>query len=51
MTASYFADESGTEIIRTSLNFIPPGEIVEGEYSKFSDEWSTLSARIASRSP
>jgi hypothetical protein len=51
MSASYFTDESGTDIIRGSLNFLPPGEIVEGEYSKFSDDWSTLSARIASHSP
>jgi hypothetical protein len=50
MSASYFVDESDNQIWRGSLRVLLPREIVEGEYSAFSNDWQTVSARIASRS-
>ncbi len=50
MSASYFVDESDNYIWRGSLRILLPHEIIEGEYSTFSNDWQTVSARIASRS-
>ena len=50
MSASYFVDESDTYIWRGSLRVIFPSQILDAEYSVFSNDWETLSARFATRS-
>jgi hypothetical protein len=51
VSASYFDDGDGNDIVRASLKFLMSSRIIEGEYSQTSDDWETLSARIATKSP
>jgi hypothetical protein len=50
VSVSYFTDESADYIWRASLRLLIPGRVIDGEYSVFSDDWETVSARIAYRS-
>ena len=49
-TLSCFDDGQGHQTYRASLNFIGGVNVIEGEYSTSSNDWHTLSGRIASRS-
>ncbi|MFZ1947334.1 MAG: hypothetical protein WAW06_07280 [bacterium] len=45
---SYFTDGSDHGTVRASLSFISGVNLIEGEYSSSSDDWTTLAGRIAS---
>ena len=47
---AYFTDGSGDSVLRASLSLVGPTQHWEGEYTRATDEWETLSVRIATRS-
>jgi hypothetical protein len=51
VSSSYFDDGEGNGTIRASIRFLMSSRIIEGEYSQTSDDWETLSARIATKNP
>lgn len=51
MTLSYFNDGERHETVRAGLTLMFPKQAVTGEYTQSTDEWTTLSGRIATHSP
>ena len=47
VTTAYFTDGEDNNTFRTTLQIGLPRRVIEGEYSKASDDWQTLSARLS----
>jgi len=51
MGGSYFRDPDGNGIWRVGLKLDMPGNVAEGEFSRYSDDYQTYGIRMTSRNP